>query len=141
MRLGEYLDITELHKLIESGHIKMQRHPEYPLAILNYSNECMFDDYWPDVIQKCRGLIINAPTNHAPCEDCEIVSRPFHKFFNLNHNSQPDYIEGNLPESTPTVTEKVDGWFGIMWHYKDDEKEDHYGIASRGSFTSPGAKF
>jgi RNA ligase len=113
----------------------------------------MFEDFWPDTVQKCRGLIIDPTVNHNPCSDCTIISRPFHKFFNLNHASQPDYSEANLPAVVPTVTEKMDGWFGIMWKCKgrgpllsmapnwSESTGYYYGIASRGSFTSPGAEF
>ena len=154
MRLGDYLDVEELNKLIKSKHIRVQRHPDLSLAILNYSNECLFDDFWTETIQKCRGLIINPVANHEICGDCQIISRPFHKFFNLNHSSQPDYHEANLPTVVPTVTEKMDGWFGILWKCGnvggeplsmvpnwDPESRCHYGIASRGSFTSDGARF
>lgn len=147
MKLGDYLDVTELRALMASKHIRMQRHPKLPMAILNYTNECMFDDFWPETVQKCRGLIINPVFNHEPCPDCEILSRPFHKFFNLNHSSQPDYLEANLPTVVPTVTEKMDGWFGIMWKCPTDAllceglPEFEYGVASRGSFVSPGAEF
>ena len=145
MNLGDYLDVTELHALMASKHIRMQRHPKLPMAILNYTNECMFDDFWPETVQKCRGLIINPVANHDPCPDCQIISRPFHKFFNLNHSSQPDYLEANLPTVVPTVTEKMDGWFGIMWKCPSVNEEDfgqqYYGVSSRGSFVSPGAEF
>lgn len=144
MKLGDLLDVSELSELIKSRHIRMQRHSVAPLAILNYSNECLFEDLWTDTIQKCRGLIIDCVAGHDPCPDCTVVSRPFHKFFNLNHTSQLLYHEVNLPAVVPTVTEKMDGWFGILWKsvYADNENGDtHYGIASRGSFTSPGALF
>lgn len=133
MLLGKLLDLTELDKLIQSKHIRIQTHPTLPLIIYNYSNECMFEDFWPETVQICRGLITTSSANY---DEREVISRPFHKFFNLNQSTQSDYHEANLPKVTPTVTEKMDGWFGSMWKY-----EDKYGIASRGSFTSPGAEF
>lgn len=136
MRLGDLLDVNELRELIKSRHIVRRNHPDLPIAILNYTNECMFNDYWPEIVQQCRGLIINPKANHEICDDCQVIARPFHKFFNLNHNSQPDYHESNLPKVEPTVTEKMDGWFGIQW-----QCGDQYGVASRGSFDSIGAKF
>lgn len=134
MLLKDLLNTEELDKHIQSKHIRIQSHPTLPLFIYNYSNECLFEDYWPDVVCKCRGLITTA---EALYDERRVIARPFHKFFNLGHNSQPDYQEANLPVNvTPEVTEKMDGWFGIMWEY-----EGNYGIASRGSFTSPGAEF
>lgn len=136
MRLGDYLDVTELRQLIASKHILRRNHPTLPIAILNYSNECTFSNFWPDTVKKCRGLIINPKDNHEVCDDCQVISLPFYKFFNLNDQSQPESLESNLPLIIPTVTEKMDGWFGIQW-----QCGEHYGVASRGSFESPGAIF
>lgn len=147
MFLADLLDIEQLRDLITRGYIRQQNHPTLPLAILNYSNECIFDNFWPEVVQHCRGLIVELAHNYKKGTDVDrsstglipestIVARPFHKFFNLNQSNQPDYEENNLPKVVPTVTEKMDGWFGSLWHY-----ENQYGIASRGSFTSPGASF
>lgn len=142
MLLRNLLDINELSNLITTGLIRFQRHPELPLAILNYTDGCIFTDTWPETLQKCRGLIIDT-TEWDKCNiaDSVVIARPFHKFFNLNHSSQPDYHENNLPKVEPTVTEKMDGWFGIQWCYEAPDGQKHYGIASRGSFTSPGALF
>lgn len=137
MLLGKLLDMQSLTDDIVQGYIKFQRHPSLPLAILNYSNQCMFQDYWSEPVQTCRGLIINTTEwDKGNTSNSKIISRPFHKFFNLNHQNQEEYQEANLPSVVPTVTEKMDGWFGSLWHYGDQ-----YGIASRGSFTSPGAEF
>lgn len=142
MKLGEHLDVSHLRVLMASKHISMQKHPTLPLAILNYTNSCMFDDFWPDTVQKCRGLIIEtAKFSGDIIPESTIISRPFHKFFNLNHTNQQEYQEQNLPSVEPTVTEKMDGWFGIMWKYNCDGEGFQYGVSSRGSFTSPGAVF
>lgn len=144
MKLGKLLDVEMLRAFMKDGYVLRRNHPTLPLAILNYSNACMFQDFWPEVVQQCRGLIVGAVHDHDVCDDCEVISRPFHKFFNLNHSSEPLYHEGNLPAVVPTVTEKMDGWFGILWKciYADNEHGDtHYGVASRGSFDSPGANF
>jgi RNA ligase len=142
MKLGDLLDVAELRRLIDSRHIIVRRHPTLPLAILNYSNECMFDNFWPEEVQICRGLIIDLMSGHEPCPDCNVVSRPFHKFFNLNQTDQPTTHENVLASLgvEPTVTEKMDGWFGIQWRC-EYEGQVHYGIASRGSFESSGALF
>lgn len=137
MRLGNLLDMQELANHIVTGHIYFRRHPSLPLAILNYTNECMFNNYWPDVVQKCRGLVINTTEwDRGNPPDSDVVSRPYHKFFNLNQQSQPETLEVNLPKVEPSVTEKMDGWFGIQW-----QCGEQYGVASRGSFDSIGARF
>src|SRR5258708_4181091 len=119
MKLGQLLNTTELHRLMSERYITMQRHPTLPMAILNYTNQCMFDDFWPPEVQHCRGLIINPVMGHDPCDDCEIISRPFHKFFNLNQNeeSREGYLQTLSVE--PVITEKMDGWFGIQWKCPD----------------------
>jgi RNA ligase len=142
MTLGELLDVDELRDLIQRRYVAVTMHPTLPLAIINYTNQCMFDNFWPETVQLCRGLIINAVNEHDLRGECLVVARPFRKFFNLNHPDQADYAEANLPTTvTPTVTEKMDGWFGILWTMTDKDQVFHAGIASRGSFTSPGALF
>lgn len=142
MLLGNLLNVDELHDLISRKFIRVQTHPTLPLSILNYSNECMFEDFWPETVQICRGLVVENTTNlngkivPGLIPESKVISRPFHKFFNLNQSNRSDYQEANLPKVVPTVTEKMDGWFGSLWKYGDS-----YGIASRGSFTSPGAEF
>jgi RNA ligase len=98
----------------------------------------MFDNYWPDTVCETRGLITTAEPLYS---ERIVISRCFRKFFGLGHEGQEDYQIQNLPNTIPTVTEKMDGWFGILWKYKDTNEQLHYGVASRGSFTSPGAIF
>src|SRR3954471_4347258 len=140
MRLGDLVDISELCEEKANRYIAVRRHPSLPLAILNYTNHATFDNRWSDTIMHCRGLIIDPVVDHEPCADCNIVARPFHKFFNLNQQGHPETLESNLPTIDPTVTEKMDGWFGILWKC-EHEGQTHYGVASRGSFESPGAVF
>lgn len=140
IRLCDLLDCDELQREMEAGYITMRRHPNLPLAILNYTNSAMFDNHWSEVVQMCRGLIIYCDANHYPCAYCRVISRPFHKFFNLNQTDETKESH-LLTLGEPTITEKMDGWFGIMWSLKDCEGAYHYGVASRGSFTSTGAEF
>lgn len=135
MNLGNLLDINKFRQDVDSKRIDLQYHPSLPLVIANYSRLCTIDGYWPDHIQKCRGLIIETNSRHIDANS-KIIARPFHKFFGLNWAGQEEYQEANLPNVEPIVTEKMDGWFGIMWEY-----EGKFGVASRGSFTSPGALF
>lgn len=135
MLLEQLLNMEELEKDLNNRKILMRTHPSLPLAILNYSNECMFENYWSDAVQKCRGLIIEHKDFTKGLTGKEVViSRPFHKFFNLDYEGQPEYHRANLPNVEPTITEKMDGWFGILWQYNGQ-----IGVASRGSFTSGGA--
>lgn len=67
--------------------------------IVNYvvAKEDSFDD---PVRRECRGLVFNHKN--------KLISRPFHKFFNINEKeeTQENKINLSLPH---TVTEKVDG--------------------------------
>ena len=128
-KLQDLLDIDLLQKHIEDGYVNKQTHPVLPLYIMNYSQLAQFSSKWGDgTIDYCRGLIVDGQNN--------IISRPFKKFHNLNTPSIPETMEANLPTTEPTVTQKLDGSLGI--HYAYDGFE---GIATRGSFTSPQAKW
>jgi RNA ligase len=148
MKLENLLNIDELNKQIREGFINERRHPALPLRILNYSNRCTFENHWSLEACICRGLIVD--------DAGVIVSRPPSKFFNLNQrgphifrNNQgelevqdetftPEFLLGQAKmwRSPITITRKLDGWAGISWHY-----EGIYGVASRGSFDSPGAQY
>jgi len=144
MYIGELLDMKQLREDMANRKISVNYHPTLPLAILNYTNECMFENYWSEAVKICRGLIVEtlgADRNHEIIPEATVVARPFRKFFGLDHAGQEDSSFVNLPQVTPVVTEKVDGWLGILWEYHDKTGTPHWGIASRGSFTSPGAQF
>ncbi len=148
MRLESLLDIDNLNKLIAEGYIQQRAHPTLPIRILNYSNKCMFENKWPYEACVCRGLVVDGNDT--------VISRPIPKFFNLGQTGP--YIfrndQGNLDVRDEafdarflletagfyhrplTITRKLDGWAGISWNY-----EDKWGVASRGSFDSPGALY
>ena len=130
MKLDQLLDINRLSWLRDNRFVSMQSHPSLPLRIYNYTHLAQYDSkIWGDgTIDYCRGLIVDAENN--------IIARPFMKFWNLNTIFIPESQEVNLPKTTPTITEKIDGSTGLLWRYKGE-----YGIASRGSFTSPQAQW
>ena len=130
MKLQELLDIKRLDWLRDNRFVSMQSHPSLPLRIYNYTHVAQYDSkIWGDgTIDYCRGLIADDENN--------IIARPFMKFWNLNTIFIPESQEANLPKTTPTITEKLDGSLGILWRYKSE-----YGVASRGSFTSPQAQW
>jgi RNA ligase len=148
MRLENLLDVGNLGDLLAEGYILQRRHPRLPLRILNYSNKCALEGKWPIEACICRGLIVD--------DRDVVVSRPIPKFFNLGQTGPVIYkagLEGILVQdeaftaefllvnatawrSPLTVTRKMDGWAGITWHYGSE-----WGVASRGSFDSPGALY
>ncbi len=133
MQLYDYIDIIQLERHIESGLVSRQFHPQWPLAILNYTHEAMGKTYDDLVLRACRGLIYNFHT-------MEVIARPMRAFFNYNDSRYPETMPGiGLPEPTVyhEITEKIDGSLGILYEYGNNPVE----IATRGSFQSEQAKW
>ena len=128
MRLENLLDAELMEKHIRDGVIARQRHPLFPLYIVNYTHQCQFNGPWDDVTMQCRGLIYDDMGN--------VIARPFRKFWNLNDSRFPETQEANLPADLPEITKKYDGSLGIFWRYERD-----WGIATRGSFISDQSKW
>lgn len=101
---------------IDKRLIRTQRHPEFPLTIYNYTQECQFSGEWDEVTMNCRGLILD--------DDHNVVARPFPKFF--NYGEKPD-----VPSGRVVVFDKLDGSLGIHYQWNDE----HF-LATRGSFLS-----
>jgi RNA ligase len=122
--LADVLDPTALAAAIEAGHVRVQRHPERPYLIHNYSEACVYANAWTPVTLACRGLIVDDRTG-------EILARPFAKFFGHEQSGAPE-MRLDAPVS---VTEKHDGSLGII--YPDG---DGWAVATRGSFASEQAR-
>ena len=98
------------------GHVKVVEKDD--LILLNYTNKAVFKNEWNYLERVSRGLILDRGTG-------EIVARPFDRFFNWGERDRTS--DGHIV----TVTEKVDGSLGILFHHKGK-----YRIATRGSFDS-----
>jgi RNA ligase len=122
--LSDLLDAALLDAHLRDGYVRMQTHPELPLAILNYTEKAAYEGLWDDVTRQCRGLIVEL-VSHT---ERPVVARPFPKFFNHGEPSAPD-LDLDAPA---VVTDKLDGSLGIL--YPDDDRG--WAIATRGSFTS-----
>lgn len=141
MLLGNLLNVADLRQDIANKKISVTYHPTLPLAILNYTHECSINNYWSEPVKICRGLIVElSGYSREIIPESTVVARPFRKFFGLKPGHDECEI-GTLPNVTPIVTEKVDGWLGVLWTYHDKTGTPHWGISSRGSFTSAGAEF
>lgn len=122
MHIYDLLDQEELAQAIEAKHVREQFHPTEPLAILNYSEACVYDNGWNDTTLNCRGFIYNTT-------DGSVVARPFSKFFNYGQTGAAE-----IPlDAAVSVTDKIDGSMGALYRRPSDNK---YAIATRGSFTS-----
>ena len=111
------IDWFEIKKEISDGYVYAQRHPTAQLTILNYTQKAQYDWHWSDATKACRGLIID--------DGCNIVSRPFEKFFSY------EQLNGEIPSEPFEAFEKLDGSLGILYHVGPTPF-----IATRGSFTS-----
>lgn len=112
------VDRIIIDKLIEDEYVMVNRHPYFPLRILNYSRKTQFEKYWNEMTLLCRGLIID--------DDYNVVAWGFPKFFNYEQHA-PEEIP-NLPFE---AFEKMDGSLGIAFRYEGD-----WIVATRGSFES-----
>lgn len=124
-KLGDILDLAELAEAHAARHVRMQVHPTEPLAILNYTETCAYDNAWTPTTLACRGLIYNTDTR-------EVLARPFRKFFNYGQPGAPT-MDLNAPA---VVTDKMDGSLGILYPVPSGG----WAIATRGSFTSEQAE-
>jgi len=119
------IDLSTHRELQEQGLISIQKHPEFPLLIHNYTQRCQWDRAWNDITLQCRGLITDLSG--------KVICRPFRKFFNLGEHTSPESI---LPpinwKQSYRVTEKIDGSLGIAYPTPSGE----YRMATRGSFVS-----
>lgn len=111
--------------------VQVQHHPTFPLDIYTYGRETVHDSHWDAVTMKCRGIVVNRDTE-------EIVARPFEKFFNFGSTEVPGLTSEDVEamDEQPVIWEKVDGFLCTMYWW-----EGKAYIASKGSFTSPHAKW
>jgi RNA ligase len=126
LKYTELFSFEELMAELDEGYVKRQLHPTLPLTILNYTDKTTYEQRWNNVTTHCRGLIVCFDTD-------EVIARGPRKFFNYGEPSGFDW-----PLDTPViVSKKEDGSLGIGWVYSPDEGDTmHWGLATRGSFTS-----
>lgn len=122
--LYDLLNKEELEEMIAEKRIAKQVHPNLPISIYNYTQRAQYANKWTNAERVCRGLIVEDST-------LEVIARGPSKFFNYGQTGAPQIN----PTDSVRVTRKEDGSLGIGWYYYDG-KEGHYGIATRGSFTS-----
>jgi RNA ligase len=106
---------------ITAGHVRRQIHPTEPLAILNYTEACVYENAWSSVTLACRGLIYRTDTS-------EVVARGFTKFFNHEQPGAPTIGLG----ASVLATDKLDGSLGIVYPLPSGG----WAVATRGSFAS-----
>jgi len=115
------LDWDVLNTYIEEDLIKVNKHPEYDIWILNYTTTASVTRHWDDYTMACRGMVIDAEGN--------ILARPFGKFKNYEEHD-PSEIDMSMDYE---VFEKMDGSFIVVFYYHE---RSGWIVASRGSFIS-----
>ena len=113
-------NISLINEMINEHYINVQRHPNADIWLYNYSSMCQIDHVWNEATTMCRGIIVDS--------DCNILARPFVKFFNYEEIDDKAEIPVHLPFE---VYEKLDGSLGIMYWIDNTPY-----ITTRGSFVS-----
>jgi len=121
MKLLEKIDWNILNEYVNIGLIMVNKHPEYDIWILNYTQEAQFKKVWDEYTLSCRGMVIDVDGN--------ILARPFQKFMNYEEHD-PSEIDMSLPFA---IYEKMDGSLIIIFYY---EAKMEWIVATRGSFIS-----
>lgn len=104
-------------------------HPKLLLIGLNYGNAQQLlrghPEGWTDSLRYCRGIVFD--------HNEDLVALPYAKFFNLFNHEHPE--ADNPPDGPFEATVKLDGHFGIIFHYADK-----WHLTTHGSFVSRSAK-
>lgn len=123
MYLNEYLDVNLLESHIQNGLVSKRFRNDGKFYILNYTNQCQFDNIWDDITCKCRGLVCDASNDWVVC-------RPYQKFFNY------EQVLDKIPKLPFHLFEKLDGSLIVASEYKGELV-----WATRGSFHSDQAEW
>lgn len=126
-RLVDVLDREALDVALREGFVVRREHRFAPLAILNYTERCQYEQgAWNATTMACRGIIYDT-------RDETVVARPFPKFFNHGQREAPP-----LDLASPAVvTDKLDGSLGILY---PDLGAGGFAVATRGAFESEQAQ-
>lgn len=127
MNFFEYIGLSPAAftaQYVEPGYVAVQKHHDFPLAILSYSRLTVQEQKWDNVTSKCRGIVINVNSG-------EVVSRPFEKFHNWG---SPEHTF--TFDAEPAIWEKLDGFMSTLYTWQGTDY-----IASKGSFHSIHAKW
>lgn len=132
MNFFKYIGVTKeafINQYLHTGLVNEAIHPTFPLNIFSYSRKAVHDNVWDNVTSRTRGIIVNRFTD-------EIVARPFEKFHNYGSEQATEDETGLHVSGEPVIWEKMDGFMVTMYEW-----EGKYYAASKGSFTSPHAKW
>ena len=104
---GPRLDRRITDSLVQAGWLTCDLHPNEQLYVYNYTERCKAEQAWNEVTMWCRGLVAN--------RNGDIVARPLKKFFEFSQL----YPECRPKGERFKITEKIDGFLGIMYWIDD----------------------
>ena len=114
--------IAGLRAEVQNRNVTEKR--DGPLSLFTYTNQCTYSKAWNPFTLSARGLILDT-------EAKRVAAYPFPKFFNYGETEwRPD------PAMPFTVTEKLDGSLGIVFH-----NNGRWRVATKGSFFSEQAQW
>lgn len=90
--------------------VQMRESVRYPgLFVIKYKKRVFYDNLWNDILEECRGLVVDA--------DFNIVSRPFTKIYNYGVEKRaPKFEDDELVDAY----QKVNGFMAALtWHNYD----------------------
>lgn len=101
-----------LREFIEANPklVQMRESVRYPgLFVIKYKKRVFYDNLWNDILEECRGLVVDT--------DFNIVSRPFTKIYNYGVEKRAPKFKAN---EMVTAFHKVNGFMAaITWHNND----------------------
>lgn len=101
-------EISELERRVAAKLIRKEAHPDLPLLLWNYTEDCMFAaKNWDYYTKHARGLVTDLDGN--------VVALPFIKFFNMGERE--DTMPSALPNIMYETLEKVDGSLIISYDF------------------------
>lgn len=105
-----------LNAYVHAGLLTACPHPADPALVLyNYTRKCSFARSWDDVTTRARGLVIDWR------DGGRVLANPIPKFWPL--------VDGLGEGEAPLITPKIDGWFGIIFHWRGT-----WQVTTRGKF-------
>jgi len=106
-----------------SRFIVVRQHGD--LVLVNYTNAAQYDANWNNFLRICRGIVLDSYTN--------IVSFPFHKFFNIDEHDETG-LQEVAGWQYRSITEKIDGvMIQVFRHRGEVVFASRHGIGTRAS--------
>lgn len=124
LHVQQYLQNHSFDDLTAELGIKVVRHEQLPLVILNYDQ--IESPKTNLIVRECRALVLHADTH-------EVVAKSFNRFFNWGEVQDE---MGDFDFSDFVVQSKEDGSLVLFYHF-----DGHWRVNTRGSFAQDTMQF